>query len=199
MKSLSSSVLALAPSMTVAIDTRAKELQAAGQDIVALGAGEPDFDTPEHIKDAAIASLREGKTKYTAPTGIPELKKAVSDKLLRENGVKIPAEQVVITSGVTARSLARETGCKVALLGKPFGEIYSLALEKLKLPAQKVVAIGDTLATDILGARHAGIDCALVLTGVTPPERAKIEAKSWQIWPHYLLPDLRPPRTVQFL
>lgn len=100
MKSLSSSVLALAPSMTVAIDTRAKELQAAGQDIVALGAGEPDFDTPEHIKDAAIASLREGKTKYTAPTGIPELKKAVSDKLLRENGVKIPAEQVVITSGV---------------------------------------------------------------------------------------------------
>lgn len=100
MKSLSSSVLALAPSMTVAIDTRAKELQAAGQDIVALGAGEPDFDTPEHIKEAAIASLREGKTKYTAPTGIPELKKAVSDKLLRENGVKIPADQVVITSGV---------------------------------------------------------------------------------------------------
>ncbi|HQF56075.1 MAG TPA: pyridoxal phosphate-dependent aminotransferase [Fibrobacteria bacterium] len=100
MKSLSSSVLALAPSMTVAIDTRAKELQAAGQDIVALGVGEPDFDTPEHIKDAAIASLREGKTKYTAPTGIPELKKAVSDKLLRENGVKIPADQVVITSGV---------------------------------------------------------------------------------------------------
>ena len=100
MKSLSSSVLALAPSMTVAIDTRAKELQAAGQDIVALGAGEPDFDTPDHIKEAAIASLREGKTKYTAPTGIPELKQAVSDKLLRENGVKIPASQVVITSGV---------------------------------------------------------------------------------------------------
>jgi aspartate aminotransferase len=100
MKSLSSSVLALAPSMTVAIDTRAKELQAAGQDIVALGAGEPDFDTPEHIKEAAIASLREGRTKYTAPTGIPELKQAVSDKLLRENGVKIPAAQVVITSGV---------------------------------------------------------------------------------------------------
>jgi aspartate aminotransferase len=100
MKSLSSSVLALAPSMTVAIDTRAKELQALGQDIVALGAGEPDFDTPSHIKEAAIASLREGKTKYTAPTGIPELKKAVSDKLSRENGVNIPSTQVVITSGV---------------------------------------------------------------------------------------------------
>lgn len=100
MKPLSSSVLAMAPSMTVAIDTRAKELQAAGLDIVALGAGEPDFDTPEHIKEAAIASLREGKTKYTSPTGIPELKRAVSDKLLRENGLKIPPEQVVITSGV---------------------------------------------------------------------------------------------------
>ena len=100
MKPLSSSVLALAPSMTVAIDTRAKELQAAGQDIVGLGAGEPDFGTPEHITEAAIASLRAGKTRYTSPTGIPELKRAVSDKLLRENGVTIPPKQVVVTSGV---------------------------------------------------------------------------------------------------
>jgi len=100
MKSLSSSVLALAPSMTVAIDTRAKELQAAGQDIVGLGAGEPDFDTPEHIKEAAIASLRQGKTKYTSPTGIPELKQAVVDKLQRENDVTVGPNQVVVTSGV---------------------------------------------------------------------------------------------------
>ncbi|MBK9578462.1 MAG: pyridoxal phosphate-dependent aminotransferase [Fibrobacterota bacterium] len=100
MKSLSSTVLALAPSMTVAIDTRAKALQASGLDVVGLGAGEPDFDTPDHIKEAAIASLREGRTKYTAPTGIPELKRAVSDKLLRENQVRIAPEQVVITSGV---------------------------------------------------------------------------------------------------
>lgn len=100
MKPLSSSVLALAPSMTVAIDTRAKELQAAGLDIVGLGAGEPDFDTPQHIKDAAIASLREGRTKYTAPTGIPELKRAVADKLKRENGVTVAPEHVVVTSGV---------------------------------------------------------------------------------------------------
>jgi aspartate aminotransferase len=85
--------------MTVAIDTRAKELQAAGQDIVGLGAGEPDFGTPEHITEAAIASLREGKTRYTSPTGIPELKRAISEKLLRENGVSIPPQQVVVTSG----------------------------------------------------------------------------------------------------
>jgi aspartate aminotransferase len=100
MKSLSSSVLALAPSMTVVIDTRAKDLQAAGQDIVGLGAGEPDFDTPEHIKEAAIASLRAGKTKYTSPTGIPELKQAIADKLLRENSVSMSPNQVVVTSGV---------------------------------------------------------------------------------------------------
>ena len=100
MKQLSSSVLALAPSMTVAIDTRAKEMRASGMDVVALGAGEPDFDTPDHIKDAAIASLRAGKTKYTPPTGIPELKRSVADKLLRENGVRVHPTQVVITSGV---------------------------------------------------------------------------------------------------
>ena len=105
----------------------------------------------------------------------------------RPNGV------MARVSGVTARSLARETGCKVALLGKPFGEIYSLALERMGLAPDRVVALGDTLATDILGARHAGVDCALVLTGVTPQERARAEAKSWGIWPTWFLPDLRPP------
>jgi len=61
------------------------------------------------------------------------------------------------------------------------------------LAPDRVVALGDTLATDILGARHAGVDCALVLTGVTPQERARAEAKSWGIWPTWFLPDLRPP------
>ncbi|HOX53073.1 MAG TPA: HAD hydrolase-like protein, partial [Fibrobacteria bacterium] len=70
---------------------------------------------------------------------------------------------------------------------------YSLALERIGLASDRVVAIGDTLATDILGARHAGISSALVLTGVTAPERARSEAKSWGIWPHRILPDLRPP------
>lgn len=107
-----------------------------------------------------------------------------------------PGGVMARVSGVTARSLARGTGCKVALLGKPFGEIYSLALDRIGLPANRVVAIGDTLATDILGARHAGISSALVLTGVTPPDRARAEAKSWGIWPHRILPDLRPPVQV---
>ena len=100
MKSLSNSVLALAPSMTVAIDTKAKDLQAAGQDVVALGAGEPDFDTPDHIKDAAWASIKAGKTKYTSPTGLAELKTAVCAKLQRENGLAYAPDQIVVTSGV---------------------------------------------------------------------------------------------------
>lgn len=100
MKPLSNAVLALAPSMTVAIDTKAKELQAAGQDVVALGAGEPDFDTPDHIKEAAWASVQAGKTKYTAPTGLAEMKTAVCAKLLRENGLAYTSDQIVITSGV---------------------------------------------------------------------------------------------------
>lgn len=100
MKPLSNSVLALAPSMTVAIDTKAKELQAAGQDVVALGAGEPDFDTPDPIKEAAWTSIKAGKTKYTAPTGLQELKAAVCAKLQRENGLSYAPEQIVVTSGV---------------------------------------------------------------------------------------------------
>jgi len=100
MKPLSNSVLALAPSMTVAIDTKAKDLQAAGQDVVALGAGEPDFDTPDHIKEAAWASIKAGKTKYTAPTGLAELKTAICAKLQRENGLAYAPDQIVVTSGV---------------------------------------------------------------------------------------------------
>lgn len=99
MKALSKRILAIAPSMTVAIDTKAKEMQAAGRDVVALGAGEPDFDTPDYVKEAAIASIHEGKTKYTPPTGLPELKRAVCAKLKRENGLDYHPAQVVITSG----------------------------------------------------------------------------------------------------
>lgn len=107
-----------------------------------------------------------------------------------------PGGVMARVSGVTARSLARETGCRIALLGKPFGEIYDLALERIGLPRDRVVALGDTLATDILGARNAGIDCGLVLTGVTPAHRAQAEIESWKIWPQWLVPNLFPPRAT---
>ena len=87
------------PSPTIAVTTRAAELKAAGRDIIGLGAGEPDFDTPDNIKAAAIAAIHAGKTKYTAVDGIPELKRAICDKFRRENGLTYSPEQVSVGSG----------------------------------------------------------------------------------------------------
>jgi aspartate aminotransferase len=87
------------PSPTIAVTTKAAELKAAGRDVIGLGAGEPDFDTPDHIKDAAIAAIKAGKTKYTAVDGTPELKKAICAKFERENGLKYEPSQVTVGTG----------------------------------------------------------------------------------------------------
>lgn len=87
------------PSPTIAVTTRAAELKAAGRDIIGLGAGEPDFDTPANIKAAAIAAINAGRTKYTAVDGIPELKRAICDKFRRENGLSYTPDQVSVGSG----------------------------------------------------------------------------------------------------
>ena len=87
------------PSPTIAVTTKAAELKAAGKDVIGLGAGEPDFDTPQNIKDAAIAAIVAGKTKYTAVDGIPELKKAICAKFKRENGLTYVPAQISVGSG----------------------------------------------------------------------------------------------------
>jgi aspartate aminotransferase len=87
---------ALSPSMTIAISTLAQELKAEGKDILSFSAGEPDFGTPEKIKEAAIEAIRQGFTKYTAVAGIPELLDAIRGKLSRDNG---PLYQVTIVEG----------------------------------------------------------------------------------------------------
>jgi len=87
------------PSATIAVTARAKELKAQGVDVVGFGAGEPDFDTPEYIKEAAIKSLKAGQTKYTAAAGIPELRKAIAEKLQKENGLAYTPEQVIVNLG----------------------------------------------------------------------------------------------------
>jgi aspartate aminotransferase len=89
----------LSPSLTLAIDAKAKQMKAEGQDVVGFGAGEPDFDTPQHIKDAAVAALAAGFTKYTPSSGIPELRKAIADKFQRENGVSYEPSQVIVSCG----------------------------------------------------------------------------------------------------
>ena len=90
---------ALTPSITLAIDSKAKQMKADGIDVVGFGVGEPDFDTPQHIKDAAIKALNEGFTKYTAASGIPELRQAVADKFKRENGLSYKPSQIIISCG----------------------------------------------------------------------------------------------------
>ncbi len=80
---LADSLARIKPSATIAVTNKARELKAAGRDVIGLGAGEPDFDTPENIKEAGIRAIREGKTKYTAVDGIPELKAAIVQKFRR--------------------------------------------------------------------------------------------------------------------
>lgn len=87
------------PSPTLAVTNRAAELRAAGKDIIGLGAGEPDFDTPEHIKEAAIKAITDGFTKYTAVDGTPSLKKAVINKFQRDNGLSYEPNQILVSSG----------------------------------------------------------------------------------------------------
>ncbi len=96
---LSKRVQAIKPSPTLAVTARAAKLKAEGKDIIGLGAGEPDFDTPQHIKDAAIAAINKGFTKYTAVGGTPSLKQAVIAKFKRDNGLEYSAEQILVSCG----------------------------------------------------------------------------------------------------
>ena len=96
---LSKRVQRIKPSPTLLITAQANELKAAGKDIIGLGAGEPDFDTPAHIKSAAIEAINNGFTKYTAVDGTPELKQAIIDKLQRDNQLEYQAEQVLVSCG----------------------------------------------------------------------------------------------------
>ena len=90
---------ALSPSLTLAIDSKAKQMKADGLDVVGFGAGEPDFDTPQPIKDAAIKALNAGFTKYTPASGIPELRQAIADKFKRENGLTYKPSQIIVSCG----------------------------------------------------------------------------------------------------
>ena len=96
---LSDTLARVKPSPTIAVTTKANELKAAGKDVIGLGAGEPDFDTPQNIKDAAKAAIDAGKTKYTAVDGIPELKKAICAKFARENGLTYAPNQITVGTG----------------------------------------------------------------------------------------------------
>ncbi|MBV8173367.1 MAG: pyridoxal phosphate-dependent aminotransferase [Verrucomicrobia bacterium] len=96
---LSSRATSLTPSLTLSIDSKAKAMKSEGIDVCSFGAGEPDFDTPEHIKAAAMAALEAGFTKYTPSSGIPELRQAVADKFLLDNSIDYKPSQIIISDG----------------------------------------------------------------------------------------------------
>ncbi len=96
---LSQSLGRIKPSPTIAVSTKARELKAAGRDVIGLGAGEPDFDTPDTIKEAAIRAIQEGQTKYTAVDGTPALKQAIAAKFKRENGLDYATDQITVGAG----------------------------------------------------------------------------------------------------
>ena len=96
---LSKRVQSVAPSVTLAIAAKAQEMRAQGIDVVSLSAGEPDFDTPDYIKQAAIDALKKGATKYTQVAGTPELRKAIAEKLERDQGLKFPTDQIIVSVG----------------------------------------------------------------------------------------------------
>jgi len=99
MSIISESLKRIKPSPTIAVTQKARELKAAGKDVIGLGAGEPDFDTPDNIKEAAIRAIKDGDTKYTAVDGTPALKKAILEKFERENNLKYSTEQITVGTG----------------------------------------------------------------------------------------------------
>jgi aspartate aminotransferase len=121
------------PSETLAVKARANELKAKGKTIVDLSTGEPDIDTPEHIKEAANKALREGKTKYTPVQGIPELREAIAQKLTGENGIATEAKQVIVTNGgkqalYSLFDVTLEPGDEVVILA-PYWVSYPVMVE----------------------------------------------------------------------
>ncbi len=99
MSILASRLGRIKPSPTIAVTQKARDLKAAGRDVLSLGAGEPDFDTPDNIKDAAIAAIKAGDTKYTPVDGTPALKKAIIAKFKRENGLEYSPDQINVGVG----------------------------------------------------------------------------------------------------
>ena len=99
MSIISNNLKRIKPSPTIAVTTKAREMRASGKDVIGLGAGEPDFDTPDNVKDAAIEAIKKGETKYTAVDGTPQLKKAIVEKFKRENNLDYTTDQITVGTG----------------------------------------------------------------------------------------------------
>ena len=119
MSIVSNSLKRIKPSPTIAVTSKAREMRAAGKDVIGLGAGEPDFDTPDNIKEAAIQAIKRGETKYTAVDGTPVLKKAIKEKFSRENNLTYELDQISV--GYQYRIRKPESGLDIAMYRERLG------------------------------------------------------------------------------
>jgi aspartate aminotransferase len=146
---ISQQAAALSPSLTLAIDAKAKQMKAEGLDVVGFGAGEPDFDTPAHIKDAAAKALGEGFTKYTPSSGIIELRQAIAEKFKRDNGLSYRASQVIVSCGGKHSCfnavMATCQGGDEVIIPSPYWLSYP---EMVKLAGAKPVIVPTTDTTE---------------------------------------------------
>jgi len=146
---ISQQAAALSPSLTLAIDAKAKQMKADGLDVVGFGAGEPDFDTPQHIKDAAVKALADGFTKYTPSSGILELRQAIADKFKRDNGLTYKPSQIIVSCGgkhscFNTVMATCQAGDEV-IIPSPYWLSYP---EMVKLTGAKPVIVPTTDATE---------------------------------------------------
>ncbi|HOA63142.1 MAG TPA: pyridoxal phosphate-dependent aminotransferase [Verrucomicrobiota bacterium] len=146
---ISQQAAALSPSLTLAIDAKAKQMKADGLDVVGFGAGEPDFDTPQHIKEAAVKALADGFTKYTPSSGILELRQAIADKFKRDNGLTYKPSQIIVSCGgkhscFNTVMATCQAGDEV-IIPSPYWLSYP---EMVKLAGAKPVIVPTTDATE---------------------------------------------------
>ncbi len=151
------------PSATVAVSNKAMELKAAGEDVIGLGAGEPDFDTPEHIKQAARKALADGKTKYAPVAGIPELRRAICDKLKRDNGLAYTPDQISVGCG------GKQTiyNAMMATLN-PGDEVIIPAPYWVSYPDIVLLAEGDPVILDCPESANFKLTPAALEAAITP-------------------------------
>ncbi len=145
---LSAKYKSISPSSTLQIDSKYKAMKKAGEDVVGFGAGEPDFDTPQHIKDAAIGAINDGFTKYTPASGIIELKKAICKKFKEENGLEYGPENIVVSNGAK-HSLMNALGALInpgdeVLFSSP----YWVSYKEMVLISDGVPVVIDTKESD---------------------------------------------------
>jgi aspartate aminotransferase len=163
---LSERVLSIKPSPTLAVTNKAAELKAAGKDIIGLGAGEPDFDTPEHIKAAATEAIAKGFTKYTAVDGTPGLKKAIIAKLKRDQGLDYAANQILVSCGGKQSFF----NLSLALLNKG-DEVIIPAPFWVSYPDMVIIADGTPVIVECPQAQGYKITAAQLEKAITPKTR----------------------------